>query len=145
MTEILVYDKAKYHLEGDFPKDLPKRQAYVHTGMFVAWLALNALFSQQSMLDFKEAMSPIQKGVNPPASLYVAMDGVLSSDMLSVIGNAFAQYYFDFEKGLYLEDYENILCCNNESFFDVADTWENYHLIAAKITRRFATWQASCG
>jgi hypothetical protein len=33
-----VYDKAKWHYEGDFPNELSRKQGFVHTGMFVACL-----------------------------------------------------------------------------------------------------------
>ena len=32
----IVYDKAKYHYEGDWPKGLRTKQAFVHTGLFLA-------------------------------------------------------------------------------------------------------------
>src|SRR5262245_20687641 len=32
-----VYDKAKYHYDGDYPKGLPRPQAFVHTGMLIGW------------------------------------------------------------------------------------------------------------
>jgi len=35
MREAIVYDKAKWHYGGDYPKDLPIEQAFVHTGMFL--------------------------------------------------------------------------------------------------------------
>jgi len=31
-----VYDKAKWHYEGDYPKGLQRKQAFVYTGLFLA-------------------------------------------------------------------------------------------------------------
>ncbi|WP_242246744.1 hypothetical protein [Bacillus cereus group sp. BfR-BA-01523] len=31
MFQTIIYDKAKYHYEGDFPQELPMEQAFVHT------------------------------------------------------------------------------------------------------------------
>lgn len=42
----VIYDKAKYHYNGDFPEDLPIEQAYVHTGMFLGWIIENNLYSK---------------------------------------------------------------------------------------------------
>ncbi|MBN8465403.1 hypothetical protein JYJ95_02695 [Corallococcus exiguus] len=33
----MAYDKAKWHYEGEYPTGLSKQQAFVHTGMFIAW------------------------------------------------------------------------------------------------------------
>ncbi|MDM5319251.1 hypothetical protein RGT17_02390 [Bacillus altitudinis] len=38
LFEVIVYDKAKYHYDGEFPKDLSIEQAFVHTGMFLGWI-----------------------------------------------------------------------------------------------------------
>jgi hypothetical protein len=46
--DIIVYDKAKWHYEGDYPKDLPTENAFTHTGMFLAWLADTGLYHQTS-------------------------------------------------------------------------------------------------
>ena len=40
--------------------------------------------------------------------VYMFWDGVLSDDMLNDEGNQFAIDYFDFEKGLYLDDYDDV-------------------------------------
>ena len=45
--------------------------------------------------------------------------------MLNDEGNQFAIDYFDFEKGLYLDDYDDVfLEC--DTLYQVQDTWENY-------------------
>ena len=38
MDKSIVFDKAKWHYEGNFPGDLDERQAFVHTGMFLGWI-----------------------------------------------------------------------------------------------------------
>lgn len=43
--DTVICDKAKYHYEGDFPKDLPIEQVFVHTEMFLGWVIENNLFS----------------------------------------------------------------------------------------------------
>jgi hypothetical protein len=35
MSNSIVYDKAKYHYQGDFPNDISIDQSFVHTGMFL--------------------------------------------------------------------------------------------------------------
>ena len=33
-----VYDKAKWHFGGEFPKELNNFQGYVHTGFYLTWI-----------------------------------------------------------------------------------------------------------
>jgi hypothetical protein len=40
------------------------------------------------------------------AKIYMNWVGVLADDMLNDEGNKFAKYYFDFDTGFYLADYE---------------------------------------
>ena len=42
-----VYDKAKWHFQGDFPKELDDHQAYVHTGIFLGWFIDHDFVSTQ--------------------------------------------------------------------------------------------------
>ncbi|WP_237762969.1 hypothetical protein [Paenibacillus sp. A3] len=46
--DLYVFDKAKWHYEGDFPQELDVFHAYVPTGMFVAWVIKNDLSSKRS-------------------------------------------------------------------------------------------------
>lgn len=143
MKQPIVYDKAKYHYEGRFPSNLPKKQAFVHTGLFVAWLAHNNLLTGDITASFREEIASLRKREMSPAGLYELLDGVLSDDMLNEVGRAFTEAYFDFETGQYLNDYEEVLCPGLRGFFYVADTWENYDRIAARIDSRFQGWQAT--
>ena len=47
MAESIVYDKAKYHYDGNYPKDLPEKKAFVHTGMFLGWIIDQGLYSEE--------------------------------------------------------------------------------------------------
>nr|WP_294939360.1 hypothetical protein [uncultured Flavobacterium sp.] len=47
-----VYDKAKWHYDGEFPDGLDEFQGFVHTGMFLGWLIDNDLVSEEFKLDF---------------------------------------------------------------------------------------------
>jgi hypothetical protein len=60
-------------------------------------------------------------------------------DMLNGEGKAFSQAYFDFERGPFLVDYEQLLGKSLPTLYHVADTWENYDLLKARIDERFAT------
>jgi hypothetical protein len=61
--------------------------------------------------------------------------------MLTDEGNRFAVDYFDFDRGKYLADYEELLAKSLPSLYHVEDTWENYEIISKKIDERYADWK----
>ena len=142
MHEPHVYDKAKYHHDSpDFPKDLPIEQASVHTGMFLGWVIDNDLYSEDFRNGAEEIIDAFKKREITGAKVFEYMDGVLTDQDLSDEGNAFAQDYFDFDKGGYLKDYEEVLASKLPSFFHVKDTWENYKRLKQVIGRRYNDWK----
>jgi len=70
------------------------------------------------------------------------MDGVLAGEDLSDEGNAFAEVYFNFERGTYLQDYEKLLGAGLPTLYHVADSWENYAILRTCIDQRFAEWKS---
>jgi hypothetical protein len=132
-----VYDKAKYHYDGDFPKGLPEKQAFVHTGMFIGWLIEQDMISA----DFLEETRGFKDRKVTGANVYEAWDGCLASDELTAEGNRFAMDYFEFDRGKYLDDYEETLAKDLATIYHVADTWENYEAIRNKIDQRYEAWK----
>lgn len=141
MTESIVYDKAKYHYDGDYPKDLPEEKAFVHTGMFLGWIIDKGLYSEEFAQEAEQIELFKQRKITG-AKVYEWWDGTLIDDMLNEEGNAFAQYYFDFQKGKYLEDYEEVLAGDLPSLYHVEDSWENYASIKKRIDQRHEDWKA---
>jgi hypothetical protein len=138
-----VYDKAKWHYEGDFPEDQDSFQAYIHTGMFLGWLIDNNLVSEDFRDDFWHEIKDFQDGeLTGPAVFLRCCDGVLTIDQLSETGNRFALSYFEFEHGQYLKDYEEVVGQGLPSIYHVDDTWENYDKLKAVLNTRFAEWKA---
>ena len=142
MSEVIVYDKAKYHYGGEFPEDLPEEQAFVHTGMFLGWILENDLYDVEFWDDMKGYIASFKSREMTGTQIYEDVcDGAFVSDELNDEGNAFAQSYFDFEEGQYIHNYEKLLAADSPSFFHVEDTWENYDKIAKKISERYAEWK----
>jgi hypothetical protein len=133
-----VYDKAKYHYDGDFPNGLPDRQASVHTGMFVGWLIEHDMIAK----DFLEETQGFKERKISGAQVYEAWDGRLTSDILTSEGNQFASDYYGVDgDSEYLNDYEEVLAGGLPSLYHVADTWENYETIKRKIDERYEAWK----
>ena len=132
-----VYDKAKYHYNGDYPKGLPRKQAFVHTGMFAGWLVEHDMIAKDFLAEtegFKD------RRITGP-EIYEAWDGCLTSDILTDEGNRFAADYFDFEHGEFLNDYQEVLAEDLPSLYHVKNTWENYETIKKKISQRYEAWK----
>ena len=143
MRSPLVYDKAKYHSDGDFPDDLPASQAFVHTGLYFGWLLEAQLLSEEFTRETKELLTEFLARRLTGPQVFEACDGCLVDDMLSAAGNAFTTAYFDFEKGRFLADYEAALAANLPTMYHVTDSWENFEKLKQILNRRFAEWKKS--
>ncbi len=137
-----IYDRAEYHAKTIAEEELPAKQAFVHTGMFVGWLVESGLLSEKFSETTKEDTEAFAKRLSSGPVLYERWQGILQDDMLGTEGAAFAKAYFDFDRGHYLEDYAEVLAPEEETLFGVEDTWENYDLLAKRLHRRFAEWQS---
>jgi hypothetical protein len=142
--DIIVYDKAKWHHEGDYPKGLPEENAFTHTGMFLAWLADRGLLSPAFVEDFQEELQQLNERRITPGRFFQIVDGVLASDMLNDDGNTFSGAYYTLENK-YFDDYQDILVLTLPSVYHVADTWENCEKLKATIDRRYNEWRQSNG
>ena len=142
--DITVYDKAKWHYGGDYPTDLPTRNAFTHTGMFLAWLADRGLLSSEFAEDFHDDLRQLNERKITPGRLFEIVDGVLASDMLNDDGNAFSKTYYGPED-IYFRDYHATLGLNLPSDYHAPDSWENYDRLKATIDRRYIEWQQSKG
>ncbi len=137
-----TYDKAKWHYGADnFPQELPPEHGYIHTGMFVGWCIERHLLSPEFLEDFPDFTVPFESRTKTGPEMFQLMDGTLTNEDLSDEGNAFAQAYFDFERGIYLRDYEELLCGGLPTMYHVSDSWENYGVLRARIDVRFAEWK----
>lgn len=141
VPQSVVYDKAKYHFGGDFPAELPEQQAFVHTAMFLGWIMDLDLYSDDFAGESAEQIARFKARQLKASVVYEWWDGCLVDDMLNSEGNAFAQDYFDFEKGKYLADYEELLATGMPSLYHVSETWENYERLRLRIDQRYREWQ----
>lgn len=138
----MKYDDASWHYGGDFPKGLPPEAGATHTGMFVAWALLSELAGALHIDEFPESLDALRRReVTPGQFLIQFCDEKFTDEDLSEEGNAFAQAYFDLEKGAYLGDYEEALGESVESLYHVADTWENFDRLRPVLDERIREWR----
>ena len=137
----MKYDDASWHYGGDFPDDLPMEAGATHTGMFLAWALLNGLAGEIHLDDFSKELERLRmRSMTPGQFFFDICDGKFTDEDLNEDGNAFAAVYFDFGSGGYLKDYEGALADGLPSLYHVADTWENYDLLAPAIEKAFLSW-----
>jgi hypothetical protein len=141
MSQPIVYDKAKYHYETIEQSGLVEIHAYIHTGLYLGWLIDNDLIDEEFKEDFGDDIPKFLNRELTAPELFSLWDGALVDDMLNEEGNKFSQYYFDFEKGQYLEDYMRIAAKGLPSEFHVKNTWENYEVVKNFVTKRFEEWK----
>ncbi|MNJ57646.1 hypothetical protein D3C77_532440 [compost metagenome] len=132
-----VYDKAKYHYNGDFPEELSHDQAYVHIGFFLGWLIERNLCSTEFLNKYTEHIAAFKARDLLCSQLCKKTAGVLASDMLNEEGNAFAEkgyesYVSDY---LYFVDHEDA-----ESTYDVEDNWEHYEMVRDELDISYEMW-----
>ncbi|MDF9797011.1 hypothetical protein OKW21_002274 [Catalinimonas alkaloidigena] len=135
-----IYDNAKNHFLGNFPKQLPIEQAYVHIGMYLGWIIEQDLYSPYFE---EEAETQIYRFKNRQISCTILSeiwDGYLGYELFSENGNLFTYYYYG--GGIYHKDYETLLAKNLPSIYHVNDDWESYDKMAGQIYKRFEDWRA---
>ncbi|MHA7966882.1 DUF7832 domain-containing protein [Paenibacillus sp. CAU 1782] len=133
-----VYDKAKYHYDGDFPRELDEFQAYVHTGFFLGWLVDRDMYSESFATNLEESIAEFKARALTGPQLYKKAAGVLAADMLNETGIAFADRHYD----SYLLDYSYYVNHEDaESLYHVADTWEHYEMIREQLDDIYEDWK----
>lgn len=142
MTRVEIYDKAKYHYEGDYPLGLPRNQAYVHTGFFLGWMTDHDLLSSQFIKDFNAEIQEFRDRKVTGPDLYRRSGGVFDDTMVNEEGNLFTRYYFDFDNGKYIRDYEELLATDLPTFYHAEDSWVNYKMISNRIDERYLAWKS---
>jgi len=139
----VTFDKAKWHLNSDFPPDLNPNQVYVHTGLFVTWLIENDLFdSEFKNQNTKGIQALLSRNIFPSQFYAEYLDGIFDADGLKEDATDFTSEYFDFEKGKYVTDYLATLDPDDKlpTIFHIQDTWENFDKLRPVLNERFQNW-----
>jgi hypothetical protein len=137
----MTYDKAKYHLEGDFPSELPDEQAYLHEGMFLKWLCKNALLSDQFREDFQDEISRVERGELQCAPFFRLVGGVLADDMLAEEVIPFMDFYYGEQKRYYV-DYASVFY-DHSTLYHVNDNADNFQRMNECLDKRFLEWRTN--
>ena len=97
--------------------------------------------SEEFVRESDTILRKVRAGKATIYEVYEHWDCCLVDDMFSQEGNAFAMYYFDFDKGRYIRDYIGTLQGGLPSEFHVAYTENNYQTMRKIMDARFEEWK----
>lgn len=116
-----------------------------HIGIFLAWAILNNLEGEIHQEESVEALENLrERRITGRDVLFDECDEKFWDVDLNNFGNALAKEYYgdEGESGAYFTDYIDVLCeGDDQRFYYVEDTWENYDKLAPVISRRFEEWK----
>jgi hypothetical protein len=137
-----VFDDWQWHVQGAFPEDRSPEQAYVHIGVFTAWLADHAMLAP----DFRDgppaqAISALLDRSGSVVSLLESTSGRLNAELLTPEGAAFTGAYYAPEYG-YARDWQRAFG-RKADVYAVPATWQTYDRMAPTVGRRYREWIAA--
>ncbi len=136
----MKYDDYKWHIGDDFPKDLHKKAALIHIGMFMGWIIDNHLEGDLLRENFKNELEKFRKReITGAKFIELCCDFKLVSDDLNEEANEFAKNYYASDD--YIDDYIELSDDENETIFHEPDTWEKYDSISKLIQKRYEEWK----
>lgn len=139
MADGIVYDSVDWHLGGDFPDDLDDAAARTHIGVFLAWIVERGLLAEDVARDNADEVAAVRAGeLSGSDFLRDCCDDVLSADVLSEEGDAFARDYYE---ALYLDDYVDLSDDDLPTIYHEPDSPEKRAEVRAVLDERFAEWQ----
>jgi hypothetical protein len=138
----MVYDKAKWHSDGNFPKGLPYENGGTHIGMFLAWAIIHGMAGPDLIADAGDDLTVLQsRQITGRTLLFRHLDGVLSDEDLSKNGNMFAAHYYK----RYMGEYDRLIRQRLPTAYHASDDWPTYDQVSAMIDKRYSEYCESGG
>ncbi|MCT4580255.1 MAG: hypothetical protein N4A35_02470 [Flavobacteriales bacterium] len=135
-------DRVDWHLNEDYPENLPEENSGTHIGMYLAWIINNDLISDFHKEESKEGVENVRsRSITGRAFLFDYCDGKFWEQELNRKGLDFTKYYY--ESGGYFNDYTNLLASNFDSVFQVNNSWDNYEKLKLIIDKQYSKWEMS--
>ncbi len=141
-----MYDHISFHLDEDYPADLPEQHAAHHIGYYYAWAVSQNLYSEAAaaLPGFDLLLSGEISGAH---FVLEQLNGGIDETCFNDLGNRFTRYYYADEEegyGLFMEDYFSALGIEtDDAFYRIADTAANQSLLNQVFQTGFLRWQNS--
>ena len=134
-------DRADWHYGGNYPSDLPPENGGTHIGMYLAWVMLRGLASDELRQHAGDTWQWVMnREVTGRDLLITKLDEKFFDDLLTPEGLAFTKSYY--ETYGYANDYDRVLGGDLPTLYHVANTWENFDKLVPVIDERLAAWRA---
>ena len=141
-----MYDNIRFHLDEDYPDQLPPENAATHIGMYWQWAAQAGLVNPvlQTAADFAAMTSGKISGQH---FLLKHMDGALTADDFTELGQRFTEFYYTDEEdgyGAFMEDY--VLALDTPSlggFYHAKNTPKTFAKLTPVFQTAFEKWKSS--
>ena len=140
-----VFDHAKWHLAGEVPPGTTLSMAYVHIGMYVAWVVTRGHYDTRLFAELPNGSAhlvAIARTVRVPAALRRQLDWSLPRALMDPVGRAFTDWYYGEEHAIYLDDWVDAFG-DDANAYRVPATRETFDRISKRIDRRFLDWEAT--
>lgn len=138
----MVYDKMKWHYQGDYPQNMPMENAGTHIGMFLAWCIINNLVGEDHLEDSVNELKQVKDRKITGRDFLIDMcDECFTDDDLNDEGNAFAEYYYVPDDSPYFDDYFKVFGLNAKTIYEAENTWENFDKLKPIIDKRYTDWK----
>lgn len=140
-SPVEVYDKARWHLEGEFPADLSEDYAYIPFGYVLGWLVERDLLAEDLRAAFAGELDAWRQHRLTGPQLYKLIGGALTSEDVRDEARPFLTAYLNPETGPYLvEDYAT-LYRGRPTPYHVPDERRLYEQVREMIDRRHLAWK----
>jgi hypothetical protein len=133
-------DRADWHLNENFPENLPEENSATHIGMYINWIIDNNLIGEIHTQDSIEGINAVKmKKITGRDFFFDYCDGKFWNDDLNAIGLIFTENYYSSNR--YYEDYLSNLDNGGKTIFTIENSLENYEKLKKVIDKRFKTWE----
>ncbi|HEY9679927.1 MAG TPA: hypothetical protein V6C76_18130 [Drouetiella sp.] len=134
-----LWDEAEWHFPW-LPQNVDLCCAYTHAGMYLGWLADHGLTSEYCNLCNENELDEFKMRAITPQNFFVSVEGKIATRDLNELGDAFTSICFLPRLGQvsFWSDYKSTFVSERLSFYEVADTWENYKLLCDKLNQRLS-------
>ena len=135
-------DRADWHYGGNYPSGMPPENGGTHIGIYLAWVISRGLGSKQLRKLAGHRFEALERReITGRTILFEELDEKFFSTLLSSEGRSFTHEYY--ESNRYVQDYAEVLGGGLPTLYHVADSWENFDLMAPLLDRRLAAWRES--
>ncbi|MEV0295304.1 hypothetical protein [Nocardia sp. NPDC050710] len=132
----MTYDDAGWHTDSVVDLGLPLAAAGTHIAMFMAWLVLHDLATEDQSTRGRGLRD---RSVTPGQYLSSDCCGEIDPFMLNDTGNAFTKAAYRSYLGAYLGI---PVIASLDSSYEAPDSWQTYDAVAEEIDRLFRMWRS---